>query len=705
VIRRKAAGFAVKAFLLLSVLLPPSARAEEPLWRFTRKAGDSATVDVFAKATAEKPISRLLFGKFTEHLWRNIYHGMWAQVLVNPGFESWPPFGRNEAEAIRTVRHFLIVPRREEITRSFRRGAALGWIPYGTGETSFALAPAAVNGERSQKISVAAAPSGESGVMQPIFLPLHREHDYRIRFYAKRSGGVSKVTLSIRKWSDREKKLAESVVEGLAGSWKLFRTSLVLPPGAAAKGEALALAVGITEPGDLYLDRIFLFPADSIDGFDRDVVRLIKESRLPILRYPGGNFASGYRWKDGIGPVDRRPTKRNPAWHVAEYNHVGTDEFMAFCRAVGCEALICVNAGDGTPREAAEWVEYCNGSTDTEYGALRAANGHVEPYNVRYWEIGNELWGRWQIGHCTPEEYAERYEKFYRAMKARDERILIIANGQNPRWNEPLLRRKGSHVRSLSVHTLIGGGFRADADPERVFEALMGYAWNYERHIRNLAAHAAPYMSRPLFAVTELQIFTNKSSLPNNSTLSEALFYSGIVNSCIRTGGLVELVTHSALVNHGGGLRNVRQIVFPNPVHFACALYARQSGVLPVKTVTATPMFDVPPGPVPAVKNAPYLDVVALLNPRRTELNCILTNRRAEKTLSVTLTLHDFPASAQVKLSVIKGPGYMARNTWQAPGVVALSESKTRLEGNKMTLTLPPSSITALRFRRKKNTP
>ena len=111
--------------------------------------------------------------------------------------------------------------------------------------------------------------------------------------------------------------------------------------------------------------------------------------RLPMLRFPVGNFVSGYHWRDGIGPVDQRPILPNPAWPIIEWNDVGTDEWLQLCNLVGCEPLICVNAGDGTPQEAADWVAYCNSGTETPMGALRAANGRVQPYNVRRWEIGN----------------------------------------------------------------------------------------------------------------------------------------------------------------------------------------------------------------------------------------------------------------------------------------------------------------------------
>src|SRR5690606_13059468 len=120
--------------------------------------------------------------------------------------------------------------------------------------------------------------------------------------------------------------------------------------------------------------------------WDPEVVQLLRDAKVSVLRFPGGNFASGYHWEDGVGPIERRPEKPNPAWAEWEPNHVGADEWLALCELIGAEPLICVNAGNGTPEEAANWVRYCNDPETTPWGQKRAANGHPAPYNVRLWE-------------------------------------------------------------------------------------------------------------------------------------------------------------------------------------------------------------------------------------------------------------------------------------------------------------------------------
>lgn len=137
-------------------------------------------------------------------------------------------------------------------------------------------------------------------------------------------------------------------------------------------------------------------------GYRRDVLAAAKDLRIPILRWPGGNFVSGYHWTDGIGARDERPRKMDLAWSTEESNRFGTDEFIEYCRMLGAEPYICVNMGTGTMDEAQAWVEYCNGTGDTYWANLRRENGHEEPYNVRYWGLGNEMYGEWQIGPFRP---------------------------------------------------------------------------------------------------------------------------------------------------------------------------------------------------------------------------------------------------------------------------------------------------------------
>ncbi|MGI9123036.1 MAG: alpha-N-arabinofuranosidase, partial [Rubrobacter sp.] len=164
-------------------------------------------------------------------------------------------------------------------------------------------------------------------------------------------------------------------------------------------------------------------------GYRRDVLEAARGLRIPILRWPGGNFVSGYHWTDGIGPREERPRKTELAWFSEESNRFGTDEFIEYCRLMGAEPYICVNMGTGTMDEAQAWVEYCNGTGDTYWANLRRRNGHEEPYNVKYWGLGNEMYGEWQIGALSAEDYVRKAREFAKVMRWTDPSIELVGCG------------------------------------------------------------------------------------------------------------------------------------------------------------------------------------------------------------------------------------------------------------------------------------
>ena len=182
-------------------------------------------------------------------------------------------------------------------------------------------------------------------------------------------------------------------------------------------------------------------PLSDSDGFRKDVLEAARGLHISLLRWPGGNFSSGYNWKDGIGPKDSRPRRWDTAWQAEESNRFGTDEFLAYARKVGAEPYLCVNMGTGTMQDAADWVEYCNGTMNTYWANLRRKNGHPEPYNVKYWGLGNEVYGPWQAGHKTAAEYGALALEFAKMMRWVDPDIKLIAcGGNNADWDRQVLQ-------------------------------------------------------------------------------------------------------------------------------------------------------------------------------------------------------------------------------------------------------------------------
>jgi len=193
-------------------------------------------------------------------------------------------------------------------------------------------------------------------------------------------------------------------------------------------------------------------------GYRRDVLAAAKDLRIPILRWPGGNFVSGYHWTDGIGSREGRPRKIDLAWSTEESNRFGTDEFIEYCGMLGAEPYICVNMGTGTMDEAQAWVEYCNGTGDTYWANLRRENGHEEPYNVKYWGLGNEMYGEWQIGALSAEDYVRKAREFAKVMRWTDPGIELVGCGLSglTDWDRVVIEGLAPFVDYHSIHIYTG---------------------------------------------------------------------------------------------------------------------------------------------------------------------------------------------------------------------------------------------------------
>ena len=478
---------------------------------------------VHAAELACHPIPRDLAGQLCEHLGANIYNGMDAQVLRNPTFADYPfATGQTTPDGVVTFQF-----ERERIESELRRQAvrcgwpeeelrgcatAAGWIglflvPRGAapgrgGQPRYRGPRAGGRSESSSKPAVEGSSSGpgcrctERGSIEFELLA--------------RSPGLTALKLSL-KGQGGASAVAEAKLTGLLTEWRKLTGAVVL--GEDSRPDApCCLVLSSESAGQLVVGHLFLRPADHIGGADPDVVRLLKEAHLPLLRWPGGNFVSAYHWQDGVGPVEGRPTLPNYAWGGVEPNTFGTDEFIGFCRAVGCEPMICVNGGTGTPEEAARWVEYCNGPPASPMGARRAANGHPGAYNVRHWEVGNELWGRWQAHWTTASGYVDRYQRFAQAMLKADPTIELAACGApvmwGKAWNDTLIAGLGAPLHSITDHPLIGGVLPPATDPLDVFRDFMRVPDVLERkwsELRQDMARAGVRDGR--LAVTELQMF------------------------------------------------------------------------------------------------------------------------------------------------------------------------------------------------------
>lgn len=696
-------------------------------------AGDSpgeALVRIDVTSRAPQAIPRFITGKFAEHLGWNIYNGMDAQILRNATFADYPfATGQMTPDGVAQF-HWENNRINEELRRQARRcgwpeaaldelvrsradGLATFWSRIGEPGKTVVSPDTGPAGGRAQRVEIGAA---GGGIGQWTWLPLHRVRRFDFELCV-RSSDLDRVLVTLASGDEADAVRAETLVTGIGPDWGVRRGTLELPAN-APDGRPYRFAIVAEGKGGLVIRHAFLRPADHVGGADPDIVRLLRESRLPLLRWPGGNFVSGYHWEEGVGPVERRPTRPNFAWGGVEPNTFGTDEFVAFCRAVGCEPMICVNAGDGTPEEAARWIEYCNGPATSPMGARRAANGHPEPYGIRHWEVGNELWGRWQFHWTTASGNVDRYRRFAPVLRAADPTIELYACGApvfwGKAWNDTLMAGAASLFQTITDHPLIGGDVALSADPVEVYRDFMAVPEVLEAKwagLRDDLGRAG--VREPRLAVTELQIFAhlgravdgqpvrlNRENLPGQGSITEAIYDVLIYHAAIRLAPFVSMITHSAVVNHGGGLRKERERVYANPCHHAQAAFAAFADATPV-AVEVRAVLDRAPRVLPDLRNATPAAEFAVVDAlgavaKDGSLLVSLVHRGTAGPVRVRLEFPGFQSKGDGTLRLLAGANGAAGNSLEAPETIRPVDRAVPVQGDRLEVELPPYSVARL---------
>jgi len=278
-------------------------------------------------------------------------------------------------------------------------------------------------------------------------LALQKGKEYIGYVWLKPATGKTTVRVSLR-WGEKPEQRQS---EGIACSGNDYVKS-PLHFRAVSDTDRATLQVEVIDRGACFVGTASLMPADNVKGMRADTLEVLKELNAPIYRWPGGNFVSGYDWRDGLGPRDRRPPRRNPAWTGVEHNDFGLHEYLTFCEEVGAEPLITVNSGFGDDHSAAEEVEYVVGSADTPMGKWRAANGHPEPWRAEWWCIGNEMYGGWQLGAMSLNHYVLKHNLFAKAMRKVYPDIKLVGVGAVGSWSEGMLKGCADTMEAISEH-------------------------------------------------------------------------------------------------------------------------------------------------------------------------------------------------------------------------------------------------------------
>lgn len=442
------------------------------------------------------------------------------------------------------------------------------------------------------------------------------------------------------------------------------------------------------------------------DGFRRDVLEAVKRIKCPLLRWPGGNFASNYHWEDGIGPREKRPTRFDLAWAKEETNRLGTDEFIHYCRKVETEPCICNNLGTGNLDETIHWLEYCNSKGNAYYAKLREKNGHPEPYKVKYWGVGNEIYGKWQVGHRSAKDYSEALREYAQFMKKVDPGIKIIAVGaDNPDWDREVIKRAGEHIDYISNHQYLGS-----AD---YYGTAASVYWLKKRLdiLEGIIRAYQPEGKEIKIALDEWNIGYRakpEEGLEENYALKDGLFAAGVLLTLQKMCNIVTMANLAQLVNVLGAIYAEKKGLYLTPIYHAFDLFVNHTGRIVLYPLIVSEKYS---ARVPFMlsysianykmkvfnmENVPYLDASVTLSEDRKRMYLAVVNYNQEKEIDCPLILEDFLPQKEAKVYELNGPDVMAMNDFDHPRKVKITAKNINGASSHFTYSFPAHSATVI---------
>ena len=465
-----------------------------------------------------------------------------------------------------------------------------------------------------------------------------------------------------------------------------------------------AVYEGIYDPGSPLADE---------DGCRTDTLAALRELRMTNMRYPGGNFASGYHWKDGIGPRELRPTVRELAWQSIEPNQFGSDEFLRLAQRMNWAPMLTVNLGTGTPEEARNWVEYCNSPTGTRFADLRAANGHLEPYGVGLWCLGNEMDGPWQLGAMPAQQYAILAQQAAKLMKDTDPSIETIACGSSSihsrsymEWDRVVLEYVGKWADYVSLHRYVGNPNDDTADYLAVSNSIDQQIETMEALCRVVQARTGS-RKRHMLCFDEWNVWYRKNGpadtngrgkfapplIEEEYNLEDALVVAGFLNCFIRHADSVKIANLAQIVNVIAPIQTRGDQLLRQSIFHTFALYAQRREGFAVRPAILGPAYDSPSyGPTQT------LDASAILG--GDVLHLFLINRSLEESADAVIDPGGGWIEGLISAEVVTGPDAKSANTFEQPQVVTRQPlGAVRIEGGKAYLTLPRLSAAGISLR------
>jgi alpha-L-arabinofuranosidase len=546
----------------------------------------AASVDVKVDtAKTGAPINPFIYGQFIEHLGRCIYGGIWAEMLEDRKFyfpitPEYAPYKSLQASEFPVV-------------------GASPWEIVGDAAGVTMVREGAFVGDHAPRLRAGAA-------IRQRDLGVVANKRYVGHLWAKPLGARAEIEVTLA-WGEGPAARATQKLTFRGSDYTRYPFQLTALAG-LEKGATLEIRA---VSGDVVLGPPSLMPGDNIRGLRPDTLALLKQLKGTVYRWPGGNFVSGYDWRDGIGDRDRRPPRKNPAWTGVEHNDFGTDEFIAFCREIGTEPMIAANTGYGDAHSAAQWVEYVNGASTTLAGGWRAKHGHTQPYGVKYWCVGNEMWGTFQLGWMQLHHYTIKHNLVADAMWRVDPALKLVAVGdletvnrqhdpeaarKNLPWSKGMLEASADKMSMLSEHFyagrvpwtqdprvdgvthvgLIKANIRKKTDGHRKLQPSLP---NLKGRIVPLAMDEWNYWHRD-YAYGELGCIYE---------LQDGLGIAAGLHEFYRQSDLVQMAHYAQTVNVIGAIKTTRVAAEMETTGLVLQLYRERFGETPLPLATAAP--------------------------------------------------------------------------------------------------------------------
>jgi len=440
-------------------------------------------------------------------------------------------------------------------------------------------------------------------------------------------------------------------------------------------------------------------------GYRKDVLEAAKNLHVSQLRWPGGNFSSNYHWRDGIGPRDQRPPRLEMAWGTVESNRFGTHEFLDYCKLMGTEPYICTNMGTGSWTEAQEWVEYVNSPLDTAVTRERKRNGRAEPWRVKYWGLGNEMDGGWQMGHKDVVEYSKFALEAAKLMKWTDPDIKLIAAGSSNYgagadwigWNRTTLDFLKNHADYLALHLYVGntqndyGDFVACAmelhdrikTAEGVIDAALSGVRNRKIYIAwdewNVWYRARGNSQR------------GRKILEEHYNLEDALVVATFLNTFVNHAHILKMANMAQLVNVIAPIFTNETGLYLQTIYYPLQMFAANTKGKALELFVDTPRYS-----SRRFADVPYLDISASHDNGSLVINVV--NRHRDQAIETEFETQDKQFSGAVEATEVNGPDLKSENDFGKMTVTPVAK-RAAAQGNRLRYSFPPHSYTMLKAR------